>query len=89
MPSFRGDVLNGQIIFTATVSVGQRDELKRDEVRPIRPGEVHGYDALLDTGSQKTMISQKVISESQLISVGVMEIGGISGEGPGDGKISS
>ena len=76
MPSFRDEIVDGQIILTAVVSLVQR---RRIEER-INPDTVVPYKALLDTGAQSTMISQKVVDQTGLVAVGIVEISGVSGE---------
>lgn len=67
MPTFRGQVVDSQIIFSVTVATN--DLAKR-----------RSYRALLDTGAQGTMISSKVIEEIGLKPVGSLHIVPVSGE---------
>ncbi len=60
MATFEGTITNGQIIIVAAVSVSGAN------------GSPIGFNALLDTGAQVTMISDKVVQELNLMAIGHM-----------------
>ena len=60
MATIEGTITNGQIIIVAAVSVSGAN------------GSPIGFKALLDTGAQVTMISDKVVQELNLMAIGHM-----------------
>ncbi len=66
MPTFETTVQNNQILFNVCVGVNINED------RFV-------YPALFDTGAQKTMISEKVVTDLKLQSIGEEDITGISG----------
>ena len=71
MATFVGQVEDNEIIFVVWVSVpGHADE----------DPEYRSYNALLDTGAQKTMISPKVAKEVGLQAIGHMLIVPVTGQ---------
>ena len=69
MPTFKVGIKDNRIIFYITVSAPSSDS---------QSGET--YQALLDTGAQGTMVTEKVIQEVGLESVGVADITPASGK---------
>jgi hypothetical protein len=69
MPTFSGKVQNNQIILFSAISIS-------DDPNPAhRP-----YQALLDTGAQRTLVSEKVAREVRLTPIGDCRIIPASGE---------
>ena len=71
MPTFRGRVENREIRLFAAISIGSP---------PSARTEPKSYPAILDTGAQGTMISQKVVDEGKLSSIGFTDIIPVSGD---------
>ena len=69
MPTFGGQIKNNQIIFLSAVSVPGAGVLNPKY-----------YNCLLDTGAQRTLISEKVVVEVALTSIGTTGIIPASGE---------
>ncbi|MDE0694550.1 MAG: retropepsin-like aspartic protease [Boseongicola sp.] len=67
MATFEGTITNGQIIIVAAISVSGTG------------GNPTFFDALLDTGSQVTMISAKVVNAIGLQAIGHMSIIPVTG----------
>ena len=67
MATFSGTITNNQIIIVVVVSVSGSD------------GAFASFNALLDTGAQVTMISDKVIQNLTLQSIGHMSIVPVTG----------
>ena len=65
MPTFRGQVQNGQILLFATI---------------MADGGGASLPALVDTGAQRTMISPKVVKEANLSPIGYTQIVPASGK---------
>lgn len=59
MPTFVGEVKNDQIILASAISVPGSNG----------PPE-HSYPSLLDTGAQRTLISEKIVEEVCLSAIG-------------------
>ena len=70
MATFCGTLDNRQILLTVWVSDSDRTKDRT----------FHSYRALLDTGAQMTMISQKIVLEVGLHSIGDVEIIPVSGD---------
>lgn len=69
MPTFIGQIRDNQIILVASIAVsGEQDADRRS------------YNALLDTGSQVTMISKKVVDEVGLSAIGHRSILPVTGK---------
>ena len=71
MPTFRGRVENREIRLFVAISIGSP---------PSARTEPKSYPAILDTGAQGTMISQKVVDEGKLSSIGFTDIIPVSGD---------
>ena len=69
MPTFTGQVQNNQIILVSVISIS-------DDPNPAR----RPYQALLDTGAQGTLISEKVAREVELTPIGDSTITPVSGQ---------
>ena len=76
MPCFDGVTKNRQIIFTCHVAHPHLE----DETNPAAINDMNAYRALLDTGAQMTMLSQKVVDEVGLVSAGTRPVMGIDGK---------
>ena len=72
MPTFTTVVKANQIIFVSTVSIPQVLSTPSPEGRP--------YSTLFDTGAQCCLISPKVVSELQLVTVGDASITPVHGK---------
>lgn len=70
MPSFAGKIDNGQIIFVTGVSLFGKSGAEANR---------QTYHALLDTGAQVTMISQKVANDLGLQPIGHLSIVPVTG----------
>lgn len=71
MPTFSGRIINRQIIFLVWISIPGKNE---------GPKNLRSYSALLDTGAQGTMISEKVVSEVGLAADGFRSIIPVTGD---------
>lgn len=69
MPTFGGEIKNNQIIFVSAVSIPKGDI-----------SNAKFYNCLLDTGAQRTLISEIVASEVGLTAIGTTGIIPASGE---------
>ena len=69
MPTFTGQIKNNQIIFLSAVSMPKAGV-----------SNAKYYNCLLDTGAQKTLISEKVAVEVALTPIGTTDIIPASGE---------
>lgn len=69
MPTFTGQIKNNQIIFVSAVSMPKAGV-----------SNAKYYNCLLDTGAQKTLISEKVAVEVALTPIGTADIIPASGE---------
>jgi predicted aspartyl protease len=69
VPTFVGEVKNGQIILASAISVPGSNGPPRNS-----------YPSLLDTGAQRTLISEKIVEETGLSAVGESEIVPASGQ---------
>ncbi|MCY4158102.1 MAG: retroviral-like aspartic protease family protein [Bacteroidetes bacterium] len=67
MPPFLAEIENNQAIIKAAVG------------RPGSLNNMQGYDALLDTGAQSTLVSQKVVDELGFIPIGSDSIRTVEG----------
>ena len=65
MPTFQKPIEGGQVLLVASIEDGALG----------RP-----YNALLDTGAQRTMVSPKVVDEVSLKAIGYIDIVGVSGD---------
>ena len=77
MPTFIGEIVNRQIIFNALISVPKSQGVQQGTAANVASYKT--YKALLDTGAQRTMISQKVVSEVGLQGIGHQNIIPVSG----------
>ena len=71
MPTFSGRIVDRQIIFLVWVSIQGKNE---------GPKNLRSYSALLDTGAQGTMISEKVVTEVGLEADGFRSIIPVTGD---------
>lgn len=71
MATFAGRVIDNQIILVVWVAISGDSHVW---------GNPKAYNALLDTGAQRTMVSGKVVEEVGLIASGFFPISGVTGE---------
>lgn len=69
MPTFKGQIRDNQIILIASIAVSLAND-----------GSRKSYQALLDTGSQLTMVSDKVVQEVGLQPIGNTQIVPVTGD---------
>ena len=70
MPCFTGEITNNQIRFNCSA---------HKPGMPPEPGQVHSFIALLDTGAQKTGVSQSVVDQVGLTPASWGSVQGVSG----------
>ena len=71
MATFNGIVVDNQIIFVVLVATSGDPQGWENS---------KAYNALLDTGAQRTMVSGKVVEEVGLIASGFFSISGVTGD---------
>lgn len=71
MATFAGRVIDNQIVLVVWVAISGDPHVWENP---------KAYNALLDTGAQKTMVSGKVVEEVGLIASGFFPISGVTGE---------
>ncbi|MCG8624606.1 MAG: hypothetical protein MJE68_21750 [Proteobacteria bacterium] len=75
MPCYEGVIENRQIIFVCHVA----NPLSEDGKKPASIQEMRAYRALLDTGAQLSMLTQKVVDNEGLFPIGTDSIVGVGG----------
>ena len=75
MPCFDGIIENRQILFTCHVA----NPLREDGDAPASIHDMSAYRALLDTGAQISMLSQRVVDSEGLFAIGTDGIVGVGG----------
>ena len=71
MPFFEGEIVNGQPIIAVAITLPDAREIKKNEDM---------FRALVDTGSNATLISEKIVHKLNLTSIEKGDIVGVTGK---------